>query len=206
MTVSGLILFMSIYGVAVATPGPGMAFVIARSLSKGLYGLPWLIAGFVAGDLVLCGLAYSGLAVVAKSFETAFAVVRYAGCVYLLWLAWKIWHAPVQAGDDSAVAVAKETPWQTFLSSFMLTIGNPKAIIFFVSIMPLAVDMEQASLPGFLQIAAVVVPIMTAVVAGYAVMADRARRLFHSSAALQRINRTTAVMMAGAAAAIAAKS
>ncbi|MGL4811313.1 MAG: LysE family translocator, partial [Beijerinckiaceae bacterium] len=95
MTWNGLLLFASIYAAAVASPGPGIALIVARSLAKGLHGLPWFMAGFLAGDVVLCALAYSGLAIVAKTFEAAFTVVRYAGCAYLLWLAWKIWHAPV---------------------------------------------------------------------------------------------------------------
>lgn len=206
MTLSGLLIFASIYAVAVASPGPGVALIVARSLAKGLDGLQWFIAGFVVGDLVLCALAYSGLAVVARTFETAFLVIRYAGCAYLFWLAWKIWHAPVSPVAQEAADAKRESPWQVFLSSFSLTMGNPKAIVFFMSVMPLAVDLGSANILGFAEVALVMIPIFSIVIAGYALLADRARRLFRSSAAVQRINRGTAVMMGATAALIAAKS
>ena len=52
MTSTGLLTFCAVYALAVATPGPGVAAIIARSLAHGLKGAPAFIAGFVVGDLV----------------------------------------------------------------------------------------------------------------------------------------------------------
>lgn len=204
MDVAGLLLFAGVYFVAVATPGPGLAAVVARGLGQGMAAAPAFIAGFVLGDLILFTLAALGLAVVARSFETVFLVIKYAGCAYLLWMAYKIWTAPVRAADVAASS-AKVRSWPSFLGSLALTLGNPKVIFFFLSIMPLAVDMRTMSPLVWAELAVVIVLVITPVMFGALWLANRARRVFTSERALRRINRGTATLMAGAAATIAAR-
>src|SRR5688572_31223517 len=96
MTLYGLLTFCAVYALTVASPGPGVAAVIARSLAHGLKGSPAFIAGFLAGDLVWFGIAATGLAAVAKTAATLFVVLKYAGAAYLLFLAWKLWTAPAE--------------------------------------------------------------------------------------------------------------
>ncbi len=204
MTLASLLLFASVYLVAVASPGPGIAAIIARGLGQGMAAAPAFIAGFVVGDLIWFTVAATGLAVIAQQFELLFLAIKYAGCAYLLYLAWKIWTAPVAAGDVAA-AKDKVKSWPSFLGSLSLTLGNPKVIVFFLSIMPLAVDMKNMSPLVFLEMAAVIVCVITPVMTVALVLADRARRVFTSEKALRRINRGTAGIMAGAAAVIASR-
>ncbi len=204
MTLAGFLAYAIVYVVAVASPGPGIALVLSRSLGKGLDRVGWFVAGFAMGDTVLFILAASGLAVVAQSFESAFLIIRYLGAAYLCLLAWKIWNAPVTAIDVTAQAT-REGRVQAFLSSFLLTLGNPKAIVFFLSIMPLVVDLREMNATIFVEIAVLNIAIIVPVMLAYAILADRTRRLFRSERALRNINRTTAGVMAGAAAAIATR-
>lgn len=204
MTLSGLLLFASVYCVAVASPGPGVALVVARSLGRGLDRAGWFILGFLAGDYVLFVLAAGGLAVVAQTFEAAFSILRILCAAYLCFMAWKIWSAPVKPVEAEAMA-ERETPLRAFLSSFLLTLGNPKTIVFFLSIMPLAVDLRTLTPLIFIELSVVIVIVLPLVLGAYALLANRARRLFRSEASLRAINRTTAGVMAGAAVAIAAR-
>ncbi|MGL4243300.1 MAG: LysE family translocator [Beijerinckiaceae bacterium] len=204
MTIASLLLFASVYFVAVASPGPGMAAVVARGLAQGTAAAPAFVAGFVVGDLIWFTVAATGLAMIAQSFEALFTAIKYAGCAYLLFMAWKIWTAPVAAGDVQA-ARGKVRAWPSFFGSLSLTLGNPKVIVFFLSIMPLAVDMKQMTPLVFAELAVVIVFVITPVIAGALLLADRARRVFTSEAALRRINRGTAGIMAGAAVTIAAR-
>jgi threonine/homoserine/homoserine lactone efflux protein len=205
MDLTNLLLFASVYFVAVASPGPNIAAVVARGLGQGLQAAPAFIAGFVIGDLIWFTIAATGLAVIAQSFETLFLVIKYAGCLYLLFMAWKIWTAPVTAGDVTA-ARERVRSLPSFLGSLSLTLGNPKVIVFFLSLMPLVVDVKSITLLIFVEMAAVIVLVFTPVLVATLVLADRARRIFTSETALRRINRGTAGIMAGAAVAIAAKS
>ncbi len=205
MTFASLLLFASIYLLAVASPGPGIAAVIARGLGQGMQAAPAFVAGFVVGDLIWFTIAATGLAFVARSFETLFLVIKYAGCAYLLYLAWKIWSAPVVASDVQA-AREKVSAWPSFLGSLSLTLGNPKVMVFFLSLMPQVVDLRDMTPVIFFEMAAIIVLVITPIMAGTLYLADRARRIFTSQRTLRRINRTTAGIMAGAAVAIAARS
>jgi threonine/homoserine/homoserine lactone efflux protein len=204
MTLSGLLLFAGVYLAAVSIPGPGFALIIARSLGRGLDGLPAFLAGFAVGDLALMTLAVSGLAFVAHTFGAAFQAVRYGGAIYLCWMAWKIWRAPVVRVDIAATGV-RETPARAFLSSLSLTLGNPKPIVFFLSIMPLVVDFDALNARTALEVAATMVVVLSSVLLSYAIAANRARKLFRSSRAMKIINRGAAGVMAGAALTIAAR-
>jgi threonine/homoserine/homoserine lactone efflux protein len=205
MTITSLLLFASVYFVAVASPGPGMAAVVARGLAQGMQAAPAFIAGFVVGDLIWFTIAATGLAVIAKTFETLFLAIKYAGCAYLLYIAWKIWTAPVAAGNVKA-AHEKVKSWPSFLGSLSLTLGNPKVIVFFLSLMPLVVDVKTITPLVFVEMAVIIVLVFTPVLLTTLYLADRARRIFTSAKALRRINCTTAGIMAGAAVAIAARS
>jgi threonine/homoserine/homoserine lactone efflux protein len=204
MDIAGLLVFAGVYLVAVASPGPGLAAVVARGLGQGLAAAPAFIAGFVVGDLVWFTVAATGLALIASSFAALFILIKYAGCAYLLFMAWSIWRAPVAAVDVAAEA-SRARPWPSFLGALALTLGNPKVIVFFLSIMPLAVDVQRISALVFAEMAAVIVLVFTPVLMATLLLADRARRVFTSPRALSRINRATAGVMAGAAVAIAAR-
>ena len=204
VTISGLALFAVIYLVFVALPGPGITMLIARSLSRGLQGLFWVVCGYVLGDLILMTFAVCGLAVVAHSFSDVFLAVRYAGAAYLFWMAWKLWRTPVQKldlpnrpGDQGA--------WGAFFFSFSVTLSNPKAILFFLSIMPLVIHVNRIDASSYSAIALTMIVIIGPVTALWAVLADRARRLFRSERALGRVNKGSSALMAGAAVAVLVK-
>ena len=214
MTLSGLLLFAGVYFAAVATPGPGLAAIVARALARGMDGTPAFIAGFVCGDLALFFLSSAGLAALAQSFAGVFIAVRLIGAAYLLYVAWKIWNAPVEKIDLEPGAETDspkgdrpklEKPWRVFLGSFTLTLGNPKPILFFLSIMPLVVDMTKLTPGALASMAVIITVIISAVLTTASVLATRARMVFQSPLALGRINKGTAIVLAGAAAAIATR-
>ncbi len=204
MTLSGLMLFAGVYFAAVATPGPGLAAVVARALARGMDGAAAFIAGFVCGDLTLFLLSAAGLAVLAQNFSSVFTAIRLIGAAYLLYMAWKIWNAPV-AEITLAAGAKAEAPWKVFVSSFTLTLGNPKPILFFLSIMPLVVDMAHLDFQALMSMALVIGIINSAIMTAASLLATRARTVFRSQTALSRINKGTALILAGAAAAIAAR-
>ena len=204
MTFSGLLLFAAAYLTAVASPGPGVAAVVARVLAKGTQGMPGFIAGFVIGDLAWFTVAATGLAVLAQAFAALFLAIKYAGAAYLLFLAWRLWTAPAAALQVRGEGPA-EGGFRLFAAGLSLTLGNPKVIVFFLALLPTVVHLDTLSLAGFAEVAALIVVILSAVLGSYAVAAVRARRLFTSPLAVQRLNRGTGAVMAGAALTVAAR-
>ncbi len=203
MSIYGLLTFCAVYLLAVATPGPGIAAIVARSLAHGFKGAPAFVAGFIVGDLTWFTVAATGLAAVAKTAAGVFVAITWAGVVYLLYLAWKLWTAPAER-----VAVVEQDGqhgWRAFVSSLMLTLGNPKAILFFLALLPTVVDLATMNALRFVEISVAIMIVLPTVLFSYVFLAARARQLFTTPKAVRRLNRSSGVAMAGAAVVIAAR-
>ena len=141
MTIYGLLTFCAVYALAVATPGPGIAAVIARSLAHGFKGAPAFVAGFMVGDLAWFAIAATGLAALAKTAATA---VR-GHQVGRRRLSTVPGVEALDARRRSASTVESDRPrqhgWRAFLASLMLTLANPKAILFFLALLPTVIDL-----------------------------------------------------------------
>ena len=202
MTLSGLLLFAGVYGLAVASPGPAIAAIVARSLTTGFARTLPFVAGIVIGDLVWFVFTALGLAVVMQAFHGLFVAIKYAGCAYLLYLAWKLWTAPVGAATPAHV---RGEGLRLVLGGLALTLGNPKVMIFFLSILPLVVDIGGLDALAIAEVAVVLVAVIGSVLTLYAFAAHRARALITSPAAARTVNRASGAVMAAAAGLIATR-
>ena len=205
MSLYGLLIFSSIYLLAVATPGPGVAAVIARSLARGTQGAVAFIAGFLIGDIIWFAVAATGLAALAQTARLLFVVIKYAGALYLLYLAYRLWTAPPAKLADAEPVDTGQKPLQLFFGSLALTLANPKTAIFFLALLPTVVRLEELTVAGFLEIVAVISIGLPLVLGGYVLLAARARRIFKSERAVRTINRSTGAAMACAAVAVATR-
>ena len=203
MPVSGLVLFALTYFVAVATPGPGIAAVLARALGKGLKGMPAFIAGFVLGDLTLYAAAAAGFAALAGSYAPIFLAIKWGGAAYLIWLSFKLWTTAVEPSTEAWSEQGSDTPFSLFLTTYSLTLGNPKPILFFVALLPSIIDLENLTLADFVTVAVLIAFIIAGTLTAYATAAAKARQLFSSVSARRRINRITGSILAIAAVLIA---
>ena len=204
MDLAGLVVFALALFIAAASPGPGIAAIVARVLGRGTSGAVAFTAGVAIGDVVWLTFAVLGLSALAQAFHGVFEAVKYAGAAYLLWLAWKMWTAPV-AAHALEINAAREKPLRLFLGGLAVTMGNPKVMVFYLALLPALVDVAGVTLVGWAELSAVTLAVLGIVFAGYVLLAARARRLFTSPRALKLVNRGTGAVMAGAAAAIATR-
>lgn len=204
MTNYGILTFCAVYALAVATPGPGIAAIIARSLAHGFKGAPAFVAGFVVGDLLWFGIAATGLAALARTAATVFVVIKWAGVAYLLFLAWKLWTAPAER-VEVASSDERQHGWRAFVASLMLTLANPKAILFFLALLPTVVDLASMNGLRFVEISLAIMIVLPTVLFTYVFLAARARQLFTTPRAVRRLNRSSGVAMAGAAVVVATR-
>lgn len=203
MDLAGLLVFAGVYFLAVASPGPGIAAIVARSLSTGFRRAVPFVLGIAAADLIWLAFSALGLTLLMQSFRGVFLAIKYAGCAYLIYLAWKLWTAPVKSLEQEPAA--RGEGFRLFLGGVALTLGNPKVMVFFVSILPLVVDLQALTPLAFVEVAVLTMLIINTTLLAYAYAADRARRLVASPRTMRRINRVTGGVMAGAAAAIATR-
>ncbi len=118
-----------------AIPGPGN-LVLITSTSKGgvLAGLAAAL-GIIAGDQVLLWMAVGGVAALLSAYPAAFNAVQWLGAAYLAWLGFKMLCA-----KPGGKAVLNILPHHYFKQAMMITLLNPKAIVFYMAFFPLFVD------------------------------------------------------------------
>ena len=191
-----LLTFTIAYAIAVLVPGPGVAAVVARALGGGFKGAFPMVLGILAGDIVYFVFAVFGLAAIATYFGPIFAMVRWAGAAYLLYIAYKFWTA--RPGSEQ-MKPKNEGSWKTFLAGFSLTMGNPKTIVFYLAILPTVIPLNQMNPVAFAELTFIVVVVLLIIGCGYAWLASAAREMFKSPKALGRLNKTAGAMMATAA-------
>ena len=204
MDIAALLLFAGTLLVAAASPGPGIAALVARVIGRGIEGAGAFAAGLILGDLVWLAVATLGLAVVAQAFHEVFLVIKYAGAAYLVYLAYRMWTAPVLPRDIAADR-RRDGRARLFLGGLALTLGNPKVVAFYLALLPNLIDLARVGLFGYVELASICVVVLTLVFGAYAVAAARARTLFRSPRAMRLLNRAGGTMMAGAAVAVATK-
>ncbi|RWF31990.1 LysE family translocator [Mesorhizobium sp.] len=203
MHLASLLIFAAALFVAAGSPGPSIAALVARVISKGFRDVfPFLLAMWI-GEAIWLSLAVFGLAVVAQTFHYAFVVVKWIGVTYLAWLAFKMWTAPVEAKEGEMPR--EDSPVKLFFAGMAMTLGNPKIMMFYLALLPTIIDLASVSVsstqPTTLTMAVVLVVIDLA----WVLAASQARRLLKSKRAMKIANRVSATTMAGAAAAIAAR-
>jgi threonine/homoserine/homoserine lactone efflux protein len=204
MDLAGLIVFATALTIAAASPGPGIAAIVARVLGRGTQGAFSFAAGVAIGDVVWLTVAILGLAALAQTFHGLFLVIKYAGCAYLLYLGWRLWTAPA-APVEVAAETRRERPATLFLAGLAVTLGNPKVVVFYLALLPTLLDLAAVTVLGYAELVAVTLGVLGVVFGAYMALAARARRLFTSERAIRWVNRGTGAVMAGAAVAMATR-
>jgi leucine efflux protein len=121
--------------VFLAIPGPGNLAIITSTSKGKLVGGLAATFGLMAGDQVLIWLAVAGVAALLAAHPNVFAVVQYVGAAYLAYLGVKMILA--KAGD---APILKMQARRYFSQSLLITLLNPKAIVFYMAFFPLFVD------------------------------------------------------------------
>lgn len=203
MSIVELTVFAGTLLVSVAYPGPTVAALVARVISRGMREVLPFLAAIWLGELVWLSAAILGLAALAETLGALFVVVKFAGVVYLLVLAWTMWFASAEPAETSLPT--ERQPWRMFGAGLMVSIGNPKNMLFYMTLLPTVVQFGHVDLRGWATLCLVAFVILAAVDSSWAFAASRARALLRSRRAMRVANRTGASMMAGAAVAIAVR-
>ncbi|MEN2385276.1 LysE family translocator [Comamonas sp. A7-5] len=116
-------------------PGPGNLALITSTGKGGWRAGVACCLGVMAADQVLMWLAVAGVAAVLAAYPAAFHAVQWVGATYLAWLGYKLLTA--KPGDAPAIEIQ---PRQYFRQGALITLMNPKAIVFYMAFFPMFVD------------------------------------------------------------------
>jgi threonine/homoserine/homoserine lactone efflux protein len=137
IALSTMLMFSAAVVLLLLSPGPNMAFVMAHGAAYGVRGGVAAALGIGAADLVLTALTASGIAGVVAAWPPAFDLIRYAGCLYLLFMAWK---AIAPRAATSAPVPLQDAMGSVFFRAMLNSLLNPKALLFFLVFLPQFVD------------------------------------------------------------------
>ncbi len=180
------------------SPGAGAI----ASMSSGLnYGFRHGYSNAIGLQLALALqilIVAAGVGVLFATTSWAFLVVKWFGVIYLLYLAYKQWTAPIQN-----IEIKQETIYQSrrslMLNGFVVNMSNPKAIVFLLAVLPQFLDLNRPPWPQYAIMAFTMITIDLIVMAGYTGLAAKVLRLLRSPKQQKYLNRSFAIMFAVAA-------
>lgn len=140
-----LLTFLAASLILAITPGPGVFYIVTRSLTQGkAFGLA-SVAGVALGNFANAIAASIGLAAVLAISPTAFDVVKYAGAAYLIFLGVRALRMSLP-GESAATRPAQLALSQTFFDGAAVALLNPKTALFFGAFLPQFLSAESTSL------------------------------------------------------------
>lgn len=198
MTPAAFAAYVIALAIAAAIPGPGVMAIVSRALGTGFRRTVPLVLGIIAGDLVFLTLAIAGLAVLARTFSEVFLVIRIAGAAYLFWFAIGLWRDGIRLSGVGA-SPGRRDGLQSWLAGFLLTLGNPKTIVFYLALLPAVIDLGAVTLGAWAILALLTMAVLLAVLIPYAMLAARVRDAFAHHAALGWAGRAASFVLASTA-------
>lgn len=197
MTFQSLISLFFTMVLLAALPSTSVLTVVARSLSAGFWHGGVTALGIVMGDIVFILFAVYGLSIVATTLVSVFVVIKCLGSAYLITLGVTLWRATTTAITFNEV---KEPSWiSSFLTGLLITLGDQKAILFYIGFLPAFVDLSNLTVIDTSLIMVITIGAVGGVKLAYAYMAGRAQRLLQQAHVRTLINRAagTAMILTG---------
>lgn len=196
MTPASLLAYALALLLAVVTPGPAMIAVTGRGLSQGPRPALVMAAGIAIADCILGTLALLGLATLIATFFWLVTIIKYAGAAYLVWLGIRMWRTP------AAFSATAKGSKSHFLVGLTVGLGNPKAILFHASMMPLIIDLRLLDQSSGSAMLAIILCANMLGMGAYAILAGNGSRWFRTPERLAWLNRIGSGSMLGAGALI----
>lgn len=174
--------------VLVMIPGPTVLLVVAYALGAGRGVALWVVGGVFLGDLVAITASVLGLGVLLAASATAFTILKWIGGAYLIWLGWKLWTAPVAPQRVEARAAETSGP-RMCLHALLVTVTNPKGLVFFVAFLPQFLDPAAPAAPQLAVMVATFTVIGALNALAYALAAGTLRERLRQPRLLKWMNR-----------------
>ena len=191
--------FIAAVTVLMVIPGPNVALIVANSVAHGSrYGL-LTVAGTSTAMLLQLALVALGMTPLLAALGSWFELLRWIGVAYLVYLGIKEWRAP--AVDLTRTRPERKSPRAMFTRALLVSMTNPKTLLFYGAFFPQFISAEHAFLPQVVLLSATFVVIAVLVDGSWALAAARARHLLATRGRLR--NRIAGGMLMGAGAVLA---
>ena len=193
-----LSLFLVVAFVVMISPGPAVVLAITNGVLHGVKNACFAIVGNMSGFLILSTVSVLGLGVIISRWHGLFDVIKWCGGLYLIYLGCKMWNTRKERVGvrDEIEKVISLSPCQMYRRGFVVTLSNPKAIVFVTALFPQFISPDQPIFSQYLILAGAMIFIQGVVLAGYAYLASRARALLNRPGNLNKVYKTSGMLFA----------
>ena len=182
-------------------PGPTVLLVLSYAMGRGWRVVAPMALGVALGDLTAMTLSMLGVGALLAGSATVFVALKWLGAAYLIWLGIKLW----RAGDTHRVRArhGAARPARMLAHAWLVTVLNPKSILFFIAFMPQFLDPSAPFWPQVLVLETTFVTLAFANAFAYALLGARAGGWVRTPRAMRLVNRAGGTALIGAGTAVA---
>lgn len=202
MTIESYLALFTAMMIAGFIPGPGALAITSTAIAHGFSRGAYMTLGLVLADCTFILLSITGLTLVAEVMGSAFVVIKYLCAGYLFWLGLSIF-LPQEEGTTKEKP--KRSKHSALIMGYLITISNPKAIVFYVALFPAFVDIQTVSGKEIIGILCGAICIFGSINLFYSYISAQARRFSPDSAGFSIFKKLAGIIMMLAGASIATK-
>lgn len=196
-----LTLFAACWAISLS-PGAGAVAAMSAGLAHGVRKGYFMVFGLILGIWTQIVFVALGLGALIAASEMAFAVVKWAGVAYLVYLGIQAWRSPPQTVQTREGA-ARETRGQLVMRGWGINAVNPKGTVFLLAVTPQFLNLHEPMAPQYLIIAATLTFTDMVVMGGYAALAAKVLQRLRSPRHVRLIQRAFGSFFIAAGAALA---
>lgn len=185
------------------SPGAGAIASMSSGLNFGFRRGYWNAIGLQLALVLQIAVVAAGVGALLAASELAFALIKWFGVLYLLYLGWKQWVAPPSALATDPVDLRRGRPLALVLRGFVVNASNPKAIVFILAVLPQFLDTSRPLLAQYLLMMLTMVAVDLVVMAGYTGLAARVLKLLREPGQQRLLNRVFGGLFGAAASLLA---
>ncbi|MGB2222608.1 LysE family translocator [Neptunomonas sp.] len=177
-------------GVAIATillPGPAVMLTLNNSIQRGILKSLAGILGIALAILLVAIISATSLGIVLASSAIAFNIIKIVGAAYLIYLGIKMFRS--ETTNNDLFKEKEGSFFKCFMEGFLVSVSNPKAVIFFMSIFPQFIDLTQEYTPQFILLAVTFSFLVIVIHTIYAVSASFAKSKLSSQNGSSLLNK-----------------
>jgi len=189
LTLLSLVIATFVYAIS---PGPGLFAVLAISTRFGSIPAIWLSIGHTIGDIIYVALAMLALNALAELISDSMLYVKILGASYLIFIGYQQFRSKGVSFEKSS---NKSSMTKLLIAGFIVGVTNPKTMIFYLSFLPIFIDLNNLTLATEVQVLIAIGSTVFFVLSLANILGIRLRKHIENPKTIKRINQVTGVTM-----------
>ena len=174
------------------SPGPGLFAVLAISTRYGPIPAIWLSLGHTIGDIIYVALAMLTLNVLSEVISNSMLYVKILGASYLIYIGYQQWRSKGISFEQSS---QKNSTFKLLVAGFVVGVTNPKTIIFYLSFLPIFIDLNNLTVVTEIEVISVIGFTVFFVLSLANIMGIKLRKHIENPIIIKRVNELTGITM-----------